>query len=329
MMEVLVNRNRLLRLRALAFVVLALVMLALLADLYWLGLYTRVLALMLTPPLLLLAAGAIWMEASALQSFWVCLLTLTGLVIPQLWLMADDLQASLHGLLMVPFLSCLMLEHRLAYRINLLMCGLVLVVALLNNPCLEALRAAMIYLLVMMAVAMLARMLLQRQALLHSLMLHDEVSGACNARHFSVVLGREVARSQRARRPVSLIGLSLEEYGQLLHLHGAAAVAHFLADLVVAVRQEVRAGDDIFRLRDDLFVLMLPDCPEDGAIVLMERIKRQLDQRQSPAMADMALAVATVTRTPDENGVDLEKRLTKRLAKQRRANLQAAAFVNG
>lgn len=329
MMDVLVARSRLVQWRALSLLILALMLCLLMLNHYWLGMYSRVLAFLATPWVLVIAAAAIWMDALRERQAWVCMLALQSLVIPLLWLMADDLLLSLYGLLMVPFLSCLLLEQRMASRFNGLVCAMVLLAGLLVAPWLEALRAALVYGLVVMAVAAMVSTLLRWHTLMQSLMLHDPVSGACNARHFSVVLGREVARSQHARRPLSLIGLSLEDLGQFHHLHGSAQVGRTVADLVIGVRQEVRAGDDVFRLRDDLFVLLLPDCPEDGAIVLMERIKRQLEQGPVPATNELGLAVATVTLVADEAAVELERRLLKRLAKQRRANLQAAAFVNG
>jgi diguanylate cyclase len=315
--------------RAATLIVVAVLLLVLLINQYWLGMYQRVLVTAISPAVLLLAAVALFLTRHQKSQHWITLPALLALVIPQLILLPDGWRQSLDALLMIPFLAYLVLGRRLAHRFNLVMALVLLLQTMIVLPPLTALRYLLIFLLVSLSVAFLAQMIHQKHIVMRSLALRDSASGAFNSRQFAAVLRREVARSERARRPMSLIGMSLEEFGQLLHLHGEMVVAQFLPDLVNAVRDEVRAGDEVFRIRDELFLLMLPDCPEDGAIVLMERIKRQFEQRQWPALADVALAVATVTRTPNETAAEVERRLMKRLAKQRRASLQAAAFANG
>jgi len=91
------------------------------------------------------------------------------------------------------------------------------------------------------------------------------------------------------------------------------------------MQSDIRAGDEVFRQRDDLFILMLPDCPEDGAIVLMERIRRHIGETDWD-VGELSLMTATITSNPGEKAEDLKKRLLTRMAKQKRASLQSSAF---
>lgn len=297
-------------------------------DYYWLGAYALVLARLPLIPLLVVAALTLTLTRSIRIQRLVSPLVLVALLLSDVWLVVTGNGLVIDYWFMLPFLCYLLLPQEKAHWLNLGISVLLLMLGAFTLDLAVATHQFLGYLLVAATVAFIALLLHRKHALLGSLALRDLPSAAFNARQFDAVLLREVARSERARRPMSLIGLSLEEFGQLLQLHGDRAVAQFLPDFVNAVRDEVRAGDEVFRIRDELFVLLLPDCPEDGAIVLMERIKRQFEQRQWPVLADVALAVATVTLGNGESAGDIETRLLRRLAKQRRANLQAAAFAD-
>ena len=92
------------------------------------------------------------------------------------------------------------------------------------------------------------------------------------------------------------------------------------------IRQLIRGEDDIFRLEDDLIMLVLPNCGEEGAIVLMERIKRKVQEQSWRPFAEVSISIAAVTRNADEDSESIEKRLLKRLNKQQKTSLQLAAF---
>ena len=79
-------------------------------------------------------------------------------------------------------------------------------------------------------------------------------------------------------------------------------------------------------MEDDLIVLVLPNCGEEGAIVLMERMKRKIQEQSWRPFAELSISVAAVTRTSAEDSEALEKRLLGRLNKQQRTSLQLAAF---
>jgi len=163
---------------------------------------------------------------------------------------------------------------------------------------------------------------------LKRLALTDQTSGAYNRRHFFHALTREIARSESTRHSVSLIGLVIDDYRQLIDIHGNRVMSQFLPRFVERTQRQIRAGDDVFRLADDLFVLILPNCPEDGAIVLMERVKRTLQQQAWKPFAEISISASAVGLQMGEDSKDLEKRLSAKLKKQKRASLQLAAFAD-
>ena len=94
--------------------------------------------------------------------------------------------------------------------------------------------------------------------------------------------------------------------------HGGDQCASLLASLIGKLRKRVAR--------------VLPHCAEDGALVLMERIKRSLQQKPWQPFAEISLSAASMGLTPGEDAKDAEKRLLAKLRKQKRASLQLAAF---
>ena len=159
------------------------------------------------------------------------------------------------------------------------------------------------------------------------LALTDQVSGAYNKRHFYHTLDREISRSENSQDPISLIALTIDDYHQMMDIHGRRSISGFLSHFTDRSRSIIRAGDEIFRLEEDLFILLLPHCPNDGAIVLMERIKRNLQQQSWEPIAELSLSTSAATWSTGETAQELQKRLLQSLTKQQKTTLQLAAFT--
>src|SRR5690606_36852123 len=151
--------------------------------------------------------------------------------------------------------------------------------------------------------------------------------GAYNRRHFFQALPREMARGHSPRNSVSQIALVLDDYRQLIDIHGSREMTAFLPRFVTSAHGVIRAGVEDFLCDDDLFVLVVPDDHEDDAIVLMERVKRSLQQRAWKPFAELSLRAVALGVHTGEEARDVETRLLARIQKQQRASLQLAAFT--
>jgi diguanylate cyclase (GGDEF)-like protein len=165
-----------------------------------------------------------------------------------------------------------------------------------------------------------------KQNSLRRLALTDQVSGAYNKRHFYHTLDREISRSENSQDPISLIALTIDDYHQMVDIHGRRSIDTFLSLFTERSRNVIRAGDEIFRLEEDLFILLLPHCPNDGAIVLMERIKRNLQQQSWDPIPELNLSTSAATWSTGETAQELQKRLLQSLTKQQQTALQIGAF---
>jgi diguanylate cyclase (GGDEF)-like protein len=101
----------------------------------------------------------------------------------------------------------------------------------------------------------------------------DMLTGLPNRRAFDEALDAELARTRRARSPLSVILLDIDGFKHINdefgHLEGDAC----LRGVATAISGAVRASDRCFRWAGDEFAVMLPDTPHGEADEAAERIR--------------------------------------------------------
>ncbi|WP_419812946.1 GGDEF domain-containing protein [Bacterioplanoides sp.] len=314
------------RLQIIVYILAALAVSILMYDQYYQGVYPLVLSNAIAIPALLFSAIFIYINRDRETYAWVNYPLISLLVLLALYQLPDYPQLIIHSLYAVPLFSyfCLPIIH--ATLFNFLVALAVIITVWTDAGTAVGLRTGTNYLLLVVSAWCFAYLTQLKSESLKRMALTDPESGAYNARHFQHALEREIARSETTRQSVSLIGLVIEDYQQLIDLHGKWVMQQLLPNFVVRAQQQIRAADEVFRLEKDKFVLILPHCPEDGAIVLMERISRNMQTHSWKPVNEIELATAAVSWQAGEDSGDLEKRLEMKLKKQKRASLQLAAF---
>jgi len=101
---------------------------------------------------------------------------------------------------------------------------------------------------------------------------HDPLTGFYNHRFLHERLGEEVVRSQRGRRPMSVLMLDLDDFKLVNDTFG-----HLFGDRVLTwtaelIRSTLRASDIPARFGGDEFAIILPETDADEARIAAERI---------------------------------------------------------
>lgn len=314
------------RLQMIVYTLAALAVTLLMYDQYRQGLYPLVLSNAIAIPAFLFSAIFIYINRDRQTYAWINYPLILLLVSLALYQLPSYPQQMIHYLYAVPLFSYFCLPIAQATVFNLLVAVCVIAIVWSESNTAYGLRTGTNYLLLLGSAWCFAYLTQLKSESLKRLALTDPESGAYNSRHFVNALEREIARSETTRQQVSLIGLVMEDYRQLIDIHGKRAIQQLLPDFVRRAQEQIRAADEVFRLGDDKFVLILPHCPEDGAIILMERIKRNMQAQTWKPVAEMTLGTAAVTWQAGLDSRELEKRLDMRLKKQKRASLQLAAF---
>ena len=107
---------------------------------------------------------------------------------------------------------------------------------------------------------------------LERLSVTDPLTGVWNYRYLQMALDREVERATRFSRPLSVLMLDLDQFGEINkrfgHQRGSAVLREFAQRIVLETRQV----DTLARYGGEEFVLMLPETSGEGAAHVAERI---------------------------------------------------------
>ncbi len=112
----------------------------------------------------------------------------------------------------------------------------------------------------------------------------DPLTGFYNHRYLHERLGEEILRAQRARSPLSVLMIDLDDFKLVNDTLG-----HLFGDEVLRwaahqIRAALRGSDVAARYGGDEFAILLPDTPADGAREVGERIVAAL--RDNPFRAE-------------------------------------------
>ena len=138
---------------------------------------------------------------------------------------------------------------------------------------------------------------------------HDPLTGFYNHRFIHERLGEEVVRAQRARRPLSMLMLDLDDFKLVNDTFG-----HLFGDRVLTwtaelIRSTLRASDVPARYGGDEFAIILPETDHDEARRAAERIleafrsRAFVGEQRGPVPISASIGVATYPqhgRTPTE-----------------------------
>jgi two-component system cell cycle response regulator len=104
------------------------------------------------------------------------------------------------------------------------------------------------------------------------------------------ILGRELARSSRERRPVGVVIVDLDHFKSVNDNHGHEAGDAVLCETARRMQNAVREYDSVGRYGGEEFLILLPGCDELDSYNQAERLRKQLSQAEMP-LTDAALAV--------------------------------------
>ena len=117
---------------------------------------------------------------------------------------------------------------------------------------------------------------------------------ACGMRGLDAAL----ERARRARRPVSLVMVDLDDFKSVNDRHGHLCGDAVLAAVGARLRAITRRGDLRCRFGGDEFLLVLPATPRDGAARVAEALRREIGRisvrwHGAPVSASASVGVAS------------------------------------
>lgn len=127
----------------------------------------------------------------------------------------------------------------------------------------------------------------------------DPLTSVFNRRHFNEQIQREVARSLRFSRPLSVIMLDIDDFKRYNDTFGHPAGDMVLQAVAAVLKHNLRAMDLVARYGGEEFVVMLPETGANAALRTAERLRKRIaslhEERPDLRMAiTVSLGVATL-----------------------------------
>jgi diguanylate cyclase (GGDEF)-like protein len=105
----------------------------------------------------------------------------------------------------------------------------------------------------------------------------DDLTKLYNYRYLMQFLDAEVKRCLRYKKKVSLLFIDIDGFKRINDAFGHVVGSQALAELGQVLRQILRETDVVGRYGGDEFVIVLPETPLNGAMVIAERIRKKVE----------------------------------------------------
>ena len=108
---------------------------------------------------------------------------------------------------------------------------------------------------------------------LEALLFEDALTGLANRRFILAQLAGAVSAARRHERPLSVAIIDIDHFKSVNDEHGHAAGDRVLAAVASAMREQLRAEDQLGRLGGEEFLALLPDADGHAAATTAEKLR--------------------------------------------------------
>ena len=113
---------------------------------------------------------------------------------------------------------------------------------------------------------------------LKTLASHDELTGCVNFRSTMELLEKEINRSQRYQKEFSVIMIDIDDFKRKNDEYGHQAGNDILINFANVIKNSLRNIDSVGRYGGEEFMVILPETDAQHALVVLERIRNNLEQ---------------------------------------------------
>jgi len=108
----------------------------------------------------------------------------------------------------------------------------------------------------------------------------DDLTKLYNYRYLMQYLEAEVKRCLRYKKKVSLLFIDVDGFKRINDTYGHLVGSLALAEMGQVLRKIVRETDVVGRYGGDEFVIVLPETPLNGALIIAERIRKKVEDHE-------------------------------------------------
>ena len=112
---------------------------------------------------------------------------------------------------------------------------------------------------------------------LHTAAMTDSLTGLRNRRHMTMQIQQEMVRFSRSQRVFALVLADIDHFKQVNDRFGHDCGDEVLRTVAEVLRQGLREQDNVARWGGEEFLLLLPETDVDGALLVAEKLRAQVE----------------------------------------------------
>ena len=113
---------------------------------------------------------------------------------------------------------------------------------------------------------------------LRSAVSKDALTGVFNRSAYDEQAARDFARCRRNERPFSLIVIDIDHFKKFNDTYGHQVGDQVLKQVAKVMQSRLREYDNLYRYGGEEFVVTLPECAEEHAIIVAERLRASVEE---------------------------------------------------
>jgi diguanylate cyclase (GGDEF)-like protein len=134
--------------------------------------------------------------------------------------------------------------------------------------------------------------------------MRDSLTHLYNRRHFLDVASREIARSARFNRPISLLMIDIDHFKSINDTYGHLTGDAVLRDVAMRLRSNLRQSDILARYGGEEFILLMPETDQAQAWIGAERLRKLVtavpfDSGSGPLTVTISIGLSCWPASPD------------------------------
>lgn len=138
----------------------------------------------------------------------------------------------------------------------------------------------------------------------------DSLTGAFTAGQLNKRLISEVSRAKVTQRPLSSLLLSIHNLEEAAQSQGEQKALTLLVKCSQMIKEISRAGDEIYRVGNSSFLLLLPNTSINGSIVVKERLIQQVAEHLELSSISQDITLSPITLQINEDADQFMARAT-------------------
>lgn len=135
------------------------------------------------------------------------------------------------------------------------------------------------------------RVYIQMQIKKHAI--HDHETKLFNKKYFCSELKTSCARAERNNSPLSILSISIDDFEEGSKKYNKKTKEHVLNMLGELITHLTRTSDVACRYDENHFPVLLPDTPEENALILENRIREAFEKHDFSATPELNFKFAT------------------------------------